>query len=910
MLRPEMLMIRSARWYVVIAVLMACGPGGQPAPTVKPPIAVAPPATPPATPPAAADPPPPALQLPAVARPISYAVELTIDPASEDFAGTITTELEITAPVTTLWLDGKELVIDEATFVVGGARVAARAIYGGKDYVGLVVPRALAPGRATLVARYRGKMHPGAGDGLYTAQEAHEWYAFTQFEATDARRAFPCFDEPSYKVPWRIAIHTPKPLVALSNTPIESETDEPNGMKLVRFGETRPLPSYLVAFAVGPFDAVEAGKTRAGGPIRIVVPRGRGKDAAYAAEATRPMLDLLEDYFGTPYPYAKLDMLAVPVFNAGAMENAGLITWRQEAILVKPEELTLDYQKRYATIAAHELAHQWFGDYVTLAWWDDTWLNEAFASWMESKIVEQWKPAWEIPVGRARARGEVMRADSLDAARTIRQPITTANDINNAFDGITYQKGEAVLTMLERTIGPGVFQRGVRDYLAAHAWRNATYEDFVGAMSRAAGNDLHPPFDSFVLQSGVPLVSFELACDRGKPPALRLTQRRYAPTGSHIDPKRTWHVPVCVRWGAGAQTGRDCTVLDGPAAELALSAPSCPAWVMPNEAGLGYYRMRPEGELLTHLLANASKALTLPERVALIGDVNALVASGEVKKAVALDLVETLARDRSRHLVDASIEVVASLDELVPARLRANYERFVRKLYQARAHELGWQAKQGDDDNTRQLRKSLVPLVADVGRDAELIKQASELSWKWLDAHNAVEPDIARAVLQVASRNGDQRLFDRLHAEARKTGDRVEREHFLAAMGRFIDPKIAAQALALVVSDEFELREAIGLLQGAFAEPRLRELGYAFLKDHFDAISNKLPELYRPYMAFSFVSLCDDARRPEIEAFFRPRIEKLDGGPRILAQALESMSLCSAQRKAQAPGVEAFLKRQ
>jgi alanyl aminopeptidase len=903
-----MIILRTLR-IAAIAALVACGSGGQPAPAVTGPVGVAAKPAPTAAP-ARAPSTPPTLRLPAGARPLRHTVELTIDPAIEDFTGAITTELEITAPLDTLWLDGNELVIDEAQLVVGSERIAAQASYSGKDFVGLALPRRIAPGRATLVARYHGKMHRNDGDGIYTAQEADAWYAFTQFEATDARQAFPCFDEPSYKVPWRLTIHTKKDLVALANTPVESETAEANGMKAVRFVETKPLPSYLVAFAVGPFEAVDAGKTRGGAPIRIVVPRGRTNDAGYAAQVTKPLLDLLEDYFGTPFPYPKLDMLAVSVFNAGAMENAGLITWRQGAILIKPEEITVGRQRGYATTAAHELAHMWFGDYVTLAWWDDTWLNESFATWMQGKVVEQWKPDWEIPVGRAASKGQVMFADSLDSARTIRQPINTANDINNAFDGITYGKGDAVLTMLERTIGPDVFQRGVRDYLAKHAWGNATYEDFVTAMSGAAGKDLHPLFDSFVLQSGVPAVSFELSCDRGKPPALKLAQRRYAPTGSRIDPKRTWHVPVCVRWGAGSATGHDCTVLDGETGELALSAPSCPAWVMPNEAGLGYYRMRPQGDLMPHLLANAGKVLTLPERVTLIGDVNALVSSGEVQKGVALDLVATLAKDKSRHIVDASINVVASIDEMVPAKLRPNYQRFVRKLYQTRAHEMGWRAHPGEDDNTKQLRRSLLPLVADVGRDAELIKQATELTWKWLDAHGAVDPEIVFGVLVVATRNGDQKLFDRLHADAKKTTDRVERERLLGAMGSFVDPKLVSQSLAIILTDEFELREATGMLQGGLRDPRTRELAYRFVKDHFDEIANKLPQMYRPFLAFSFVALCDEARKPEIQAIFGPRIEKLDGGPRIFAQALESLSLCAAQRKAQTPGVEAFLRRQ
>jgi alanyl aminopeptidase len=853
--------------------------------------------------------PAPVLRLPDGARPVKSTVELTIDPSIEDFTASITTELEITAPLTTLWLDGNELVIDEASFATGGARIAAAASYSGKDYVGLTPAHPLAPGPATLTARYHGKMHRNDGDGIYTAQETGDWYAFTQFEATDARQAFPCFDEPSYKIPWQITLHVKRPLVALSNTPIVAETDEPDGMKRVQFAQTKPLPSYLLAFAVGPFEAVDAGKTRSGAPIRIVTPRGRTADAAYAAEATKPLLDRLEDYFGIPYPYPKLDMLSVPVFNAGAMENPGLITWQQGLILTKPEEMTQARRETYATVAAHEMAHQWFGDYVTLAWWDDTWLNESFASWMESKIVEAWKPEWEIAVGRVGGRGNVMRGDSLDTARTIRQPIETANDILNAFDGITYGKGEQVLTMLERTIGAGVWQRGVRAYLAEHAWHNATYDDFVTAMSTAAGKDLHPLFDSFVLQSGVPLVSFELACDKARPPALAMTQRRYAPIGSKIDPKRTWHIPVCVRWGAGGQTGHDCGALDGETGELALSAPSCPAWVMPNEEGVGYYRMLPRGDLLPHLIAQSAKALSLPERIALMSDVSALVTSGDLPYGSALRLASTLATDKNRSAVAASIAVVAGIDELVPAALRASYERFVRKTYQARAHELTWRPKKGEDENTREQRGTVVPLVANLGRDPELVKQATELAWKWLDAHSAVDPDLVRPVLGVAARNGDQKLFDRLHAAAKATQDRVERGQLLGAMARFTDPKIVAQALAIGMTDEFETRQAVNLVYGPLGDPRTREQAYTFLHDHFDELVNKLPPSFRVSTARVFAPLCDDSRKADIQAFFGPRIEKFDGGPRVMAQTLESLSLCSEQRKAQRPGVEAFLER-
>jgi len=891
---------------LLLACLAACGSSSAPTRPAAPPRPVAP------APVAEAEPPrelePPDLRLPTVAKPLRNTVDLTIDPRREDFSGRITTELELGAATDVLWLHADELTIERATLTVGGERLTARAELHD-EFLGLALPRAVGPGPATLEIVYRGAMHKNDGDGIYTAQEAGDWYAFTQFEATDARQAFPCFDEPSFKVPWQLTLHTPEDLMALSNTPVEAEHAEANGMKATAFAATHPLPSYLVAFAVGPFDTVDAGTTRGGAPIRIVVPRGRGGDAGYPVEATRPILDRLEDYFGIPYPYPKLDVVAVSVFNAGAMENPGLITYRQEIILTKPAEMTLAARQRYAGIAAHEMAHQWFGDYVTMAWWDDTWLNESFASWMATKIVDGWQPDWDVGVRRVAQKGRVMRGDGLASARAIRQPIETPDDIANAFDGITYGKGEAVLTMFESWLGPDVFQAGVRAYLAQHAFGNATYDDFVNAMSQAAGKDLHPQFESFVKQSGLPLVTVALACTKGEAPTLQLAQRRYAPTGSKIDPDRAWSTPVCVRWGAGKRTGRDCTMLDGATGALPLSATTCPDWILPNDAGLGYYRMLPKGKLLDQLLARAPKVLTLAERVGLIDDVQALVASGDVGGGAALALAAPLARDKSRHLVDASLGLVGGIDEMVPDDLRPRYERFIRAHYVARARELGWTSKPGEDDDTRQLRPSILALVANRGEDAELIAQATALTWKWLDDRAAIEPELVGVALGIAATHGDQKLFDRLHADAKAATDRADRQRLLGALASFADPAIAVQAFAITLTDEFELRDALGLLQGGFGDRRTRASAYGFVKDHFDEVAAKLPEGFRAYLAFSLVALCDESRKAEVEAFFGPRVSKFEGGPRAMTQALESLSLCAAGRKAQAPAVRAFLEK-
>jgi len=459
------------------------------------------------------------------------------------------------------------------------------------------------------------------------------------------------------------------------------------------------------------------------------------------------------------------------------MENPGLITYRHGRLLVKLGDLTEDDKHAFVSVAAHEMAHQWFGDLVTMAWWDDVWLNESFASWMAAKITRVVEPRWDNDVWGVGVRSEVMGSDGLESARQISQPIATANDIDNAFDEITYEKGQAVLTMIERQITPAVFQKGVRAYLAAHADGNATYGDFVRAMTEASGADQKPLFDSFVRQSGVPLVSVKLVCAKGEKPTLVASQRRYEPIGSKIDPQRTWTLPMCVRWSAGSVAGRDCAVVSGETGALPLSATTCPDWV-PNDGELGYYRALPEGPLLGQLLVHA-RALTLAERVGLVGDLDALVDGGELPAGVALRLVADLAKDGSQYLVGQSIRAVVGINEMFDAKLRPNYERLVTKLFAARAKPGGWHSRPGEDDNAKQLPPQLLAVVANHGGDRALIAKATELTWKWLDDHEAIQPELVDTTLGIAARHGDQKLFDRMHADAKATDDRDVRAWLL-----------------------------------------------------------------------------------------------------------------------------------
>ncbi len=867
----------------------------------------------------APDPAPPKLRLPSGVRPARYAVNLTLSPESEDFSGTIDIEIVSDASLPVLWLNATSLVVSDATVKTAAGTLHPRIVAGGEDFVGLAFEKPIEPGRMTAHLAYSGTASAKDLDGIFRQKEGDDWYIFTQFEAIGARKAFPCFDEPAFKVPWRITLEVKKEMVAVSNAPVASETESPDGMKVVRFAETKPLPSYLVAFGVGPFDIAEGSRVGSKSvPFRVLVPKGQKAQAAFTVQSTPQLVTLLEKYFGMPYPYEKLDFLAIPL--AGwAMENAGLITYGRRIILVKPEDETLERQRSFGVVAAHELAHMWFGDLVTMKWWDDIWLNESFASWMESKIVEQWKPDWDYAVSRVEERNRAIGADRLTTARQIRQPIESDDDIENAFDGITYAKGSAVLTMLERWVGAERFQKGVQQHLAAHAWGNADAAEFFASLSAEAGKDVGPVFSTFLNQGGVPLVTAGVVCPKGAAPTLRLSQKRFLPLGSTGSEERTWKVPLCVRYGVATTSFRQCTLLEDRSAEIPLrDAKACPEWLLPNDQASGYYVSKidtagspPESRSngLTILLDNAGKRLTPPELAGVLYDLDALASAGAIPLPDVLSLLPKVVRDGDRHAIEIAGGIVGSLRlNLVPEELAPNYQRFVRKTFGAKARALGWSGSPGEPEDRKLLRPFVVALVAQRGEDADLQKQARALVARYLTDHGAVPAEMVEAALTSASWRGDQALFDAVHAAARKEKDRSDRRLLLEAMASFHDPAIVESRLALLLTDEFDPRESLILLGDPRREPTSMQKSYDFLKANYDAIADRIPKEYAAYLAAGAGAFCDEPHRLDVEKFFKERMAKAPGGPRILAQTLEKIQLCTARKQAQQPGLTAFLQ--
>lgn len=856
------------------------------------------------------------MRLPPTVRPVRYSADLWITPGEDHFRGSIAIELEISQPVSTVWVHGKSLVFETATLRVGDRDQPAQATPASEDFVAITTGGALAPGQATLRMTYTGEISRTLTDGVFQQQQGKDWYVFTKFEPVTARRAFPCFDEPSFKVPWQLTLHVPKNLKAFSNTAVVSESDEPDGTKAVRFAETKPLPSYLVAFAVGPFEVVETdpvGKERR--PSRIIVPRGRTSETAYAASVTPRLIAMLEDYFGMPYPYEKLDQIVVPLTTAwGAMENAGLIAYG-DFLLSPPQQDTELQQRERVGAMEHEMSHQWFGNLVTTAWWDDIWLNEAFADWLSDKLVNEWKPEWNLKADAARSL-RVMRRDSLTTARKIRQPIAAPGDIANAFDGITYGKGEAVIGMFENYMGPKEFQRAIRLYLRQHAWGNATSADLLAALEAASGKPVGAAFSTFLNQAGFPVVSVKLTCPEATPGGataarVDLEQHRFLPVGSPGATEATWSLPICTSWGDDAGAHHQCNLLTKAADHFEWNTPKgCPAWLFADANAAGYYAVSYDAALAEKLLKHGLPHLQPDESAAALRNVQLMFSSGLGDSAQELVFVSEFSHSSDPGLVRQAAETVRGLSDFVPANLGPNYARFIRSLYARRARELGWKPHPGESQEVRLLRMQIVPLVAAYGEDPELSSQAASLAREWLKDHHSLDPDMVTAVLAVAAWNGDRAFYDLLVQEI--TQDKIQRERawMIGALVYFRDPAITRARLELLFGGGIDPRELQYTLSGA--TPQTREIVWQFVQENFDRINSALPGArgipFGALLPLTAADFCDAAHQQQVESFFQPRIATLPGGARNLANTLERIRLCSARAAVIQPAIVSLLR--
>jgi alanyl aminopeptidase len=881
---------------LAVAVVACSAPPRRPPPPPQPVVAIKP------EPVAPLPPEPPKLRLPKNFAPTGYTAKLAIDPAATGFTGTIVIAGNVSERSQAIWLHARELKVARAT--ANGAPVTAKTYPG--DFLELRAAAPFEPGPITLTIEYAGTYDLLNTTGAFKQIIAGVPYVFSQFEALYARRVFPCVDEPDTKVPWKLTLEVPSNLVAVSNTHVERE-EAVGDRRRVEFATTKPLPSYLIAFGIGPFEFVDAGKTKSGTQVRIVALKDRAADAAWAAKTTPRILELLEDWFGTPYPYDKLDMLSIPLtVGFGAMENAGLVTFTETLILLDPKHASKNAQYTWVLVAAHELAHQWFGDLVTTAYWDDIWLNEGFAQWAERKITAKFDATWHDDLAEVGVRSGALGDDSLVSARQIRQPITSEDDILNAFDGITYDKGASVLNMFESYLGPDVFMRGVREYLKDHAWGNATSNDFAQAISKASGKDVSAAFATFLEQAGAPEITATVACEKGQPPRVELAQRRYVPPGAPTPPAtKPWIVPVCVAYDKNGQRGQACTLLDQATGSLALDAKACPRWVMPNHDARGYYRNAYTAAQVVALRDEAWPHLKWTERRALYFDTAEAVRNGKLPMQLGLSFIPKLLAGGDRFTVGAALDLPLAVEDWVPEELRAKYESWLHQTFSPGALKAGLVPKDSDDLDIETARAGLVGAVAGIAHEPSLVAEAVKLADKWRDLPQSIREQVLYLAVD-ASPEVFERILHDVHAEA----DRARREEMLGALGWVRDPKRQARALELVLDAKLDARETLTVLYGARLEAN-RAVAQQYFRDHTKEILARLPADETAggvaNLSSLFTSSCDAARRDAISDYVTKTFGKFPGAARVLQQNIEEMDHCIARRRLLEPEIRGWL---
>ena len=875
----------------------------------------------------AAEPSYPKGQLPTGVAPTHYALELTILPDRMDFSGKAVIDVKLDQPASVLWLHGREIKVSEVKVIdaKGASQTATWNEIPGSDGVAKVtVPKPVAGPTAQISIVYTAPFNRSL-EGLYRSDEDGQSYAYTQMEPIDARRAFPSFDEPRFKTPYDVTLTVRAGHTAIANTPVIKEEPVTGGLKRVRFATTQPLPTYLIAFAVGPFDVVEwapVPKTAIRDrvvPLRGITVKGKGEQIKYALSHTAGLLTALEQYFGTPYPFEKLDIIAALDFAAGAMENAGAIVYR-ESLMLMDEKSPVTIKRSYAMVHAHEMAHQWFGVLVTPAWWNDIWLNESFASWMEEKATVAWDPKGEY--GRLSLQDSLgaMNRDSNTNARQISQPILSNDDIQNAFDGITYEKGNGVLAMFEHYYGRENFRKGVQLHLSRHAHGVATASDFFKSIADA-NNDSKgvAAFRSFLDQPGVPLVDVALDCTTG--PAVRVSQSRYMQYGAATEATRAqqWKIPLCIAAGDAGGRTETCTLLEERTARIPLKNASCPAWIMPNSDGAGYLRFA-VAKTGWDALTKAAARLNEKEVLAAIDSLGAAFSSGAMDSDAYLDRLKALtgARALTWDMAQAMENRLTWIsDHLITKESRAGFERYVQDLYGPLYAKVGVTPDTAfDRENPVQaalMRGPVLNMMSRFGRlpaaRAALAKAGAAYLGIGGDGKlhpEAVDANLANQASAMAVEELGMPAVDAIVGILKTERNAVVRGRLLGALTRGTNPAVAARVRELALSTDLRVNEVPIMIYGVTAQPENQAAGWTWFKQNFAAIKAKTPEGGRGGLVNVGGRFCSDAEREDYRKFFTGKVDDLEGAPREFAATLANITACAGLADTQRDKAKAY----
>jgi aminopeptidase N len=845
-----------------------------------------------------------AQRLPTTAIPSHYKLLLDPDIGQQKFTGEETITVQVQQDTSEIVLNslGLEISLAEALPGLDLSTLLAQVAYDQpNEMVRLTFAKPIPKGVVGLHLKFSGKLTTGLR-GLYLSKSAKRQYAVTQFEGTYARMMFPGFDEPAFKATFDLSVIADKGDTAISNGRIVKDEPLPGSMRhKITFSTSPKMSTYLVALAIGDWQCLE--RTVDGTPIRVCAEPDKKQYGQFALEAAAQSVHFYNQWYGIKYPFQKLDMLAIPDYEWGGMENTASIFYRDTALLMDEKTASVFSKRGHATVVAHEIAHQWFGDLVTAAWWDDIWLNEGFATWMERKPIRAWHPEWHLEDDEAAAAQRVIGQDSLSAARAIHGDPRTSAEIKEMFDGITYQKGEAVLGMLESYVGPEVFRNGVNAYLKAHANGNATSADFWQAMAKVSGKPVDKIMPTFVMQSGVPLVTVSGSCHTDHIP-LKLAQERFllsASTAAKQD--QFWSIPICTK--AAKNWGSACYLASKKTEVVDVNA--CPDWIFANRDAKGYYRvLYQDPKDLMAMAAAAEKELTVPERIAFVEDTWAMARSGKQPVGIFLNVAQELRSGRNRNVVGFIAEhMIGIARSLVPEQEKAKYDEIIRRQFAPLAKEIGWNPSANDTDDQKAQRADLLGILGFAG-DPEAVAEAQKIAQAYIKDPGSVEGTIIGPALSVAAVNGDAALYDQF-ADAMEHAHNVdEYYHFLYALTAFRRPELAKRTLALVEQKKIRQQDYAGLFSALLAESPAREIAWDYLKAHWDSLAEKVASFGGRGAVSALAGFCSVEMRDDIQQFFTSH--RAPGAERAARQSLERINSCIEFKQLQGGNMQDFLR--
>jgi len=845
-----------------------------------------------------------AQRLPETVVPSHYDIAVTPNLQAATFTGTERIAVTLKKPSSTIVLNAAEIEFDRVTIKAGAAIQEARvSLDPTKEQATFTVDRALAAGTADITIEYRGTLNDQLR-GLYLSKANNRRYAVTQLEATDARRMFPSFDEPAFKATFTLSATIDQGDHAISNGAVVSDTPGPGaGKHTVKFDTTPKMSTYLVALAVGDFECQSGAAD--GTPIRICSTPDKKGQTGFALEAAEAILRYYNKYYAVKYPFKKLDVVAVPDFAAGAMENTAAIFYRETLLLADPKSASTSVRKQIGVVLAHEMAHQWFGDLVTMRWWDDIWLNEGFANWMETKPLKTWKPDWHMELSEVQSNQGAMFLDSLKTTRPIRAEAWTPAEISELFDAIAYQKGAAVLRMVEAWVGEDAFRAGVNAYIDRFKYGNARAEDFWGTLTEVTGKPVDKVMSGFVDRPGVPVVDPRVQCEtnRGSVAISQQAESSTSGTTSTSQSSSPWTIPVCVKTSTQPSA---CTVVASTPATI--RADTCPTWVMANAGGRGYYRVMYTPEMIRSL-ARAIDALAPTERIALLADEWAHVRAGRHEVGTFMDLAAGFTNERTPDVLVTLLDRLAIIGEVVTTdESRSKYRAWVASLLKPAMEEVGWTPRAGENEPPRDL---LVSALGGTARDPETIQTARRMVLAHLDssANDATDPTLLNALVSLAAIDGDTSLYDRYLARSKQARDPEEHYRYLYALADFSDPTLVRRTVDYIVGPEVRNQDTAVFLARLFSNADARRLAWELLQARWDDLQKKSGQVFgSPLLISSLGQFCDTKTRSEIETFFARH--KVPEAERTLQQALERISECAALAASQSPKLTAWLESQ